>query len=74
MPEAAPRVVPSLINLHHSELTVCTPWPVHHLIWCVLSNITHGFEISLIYEWKIGVELWILLTPQCWTDGVIIIS
>jgi hypothetical protein len=74
MPEAATWVVPSLINLPHTELTVCTPWPVHRLIWCVLSNITYVFEISLVQDWKVSVELWILLAPQCWTEGVIIIS
>jgi hypothetical protein len=73
MPEVSTRVVPSLINLHHTELTVCTPCPVHHLIWCVLSNIMHGFEISLVLDWKIADELWILSVPQCWTEGVIII-
>jgi hypothetical protein len=48
MPEASTGVVPSLVNLHHTELIVCTTWQVHRLIWCILSDITYGFEICLV--------------------------
>jgi hypothetical protein len=64
VPKATTGVIPSLVHLHHAELTVWTPRPQHCLLRCVASNITHQSEVTLAFQWEIGFEIFWLLMPQ----------
>jgi hypothetical protein len=70
VPEATTGVVPSLVHLHHAELTMWTPRPQHRLLRCVASNITHWSEVTLAFQWEIGYGIFWLLMPQLRTETV----
>jgi hypothetical protein len=54
--EATTEVIPTLVHLHHAELTKWTPRPQHRLLRRVASNITHRSEVTLAFQWEIGYE------------------
>jgi hypothetical protein len=72
VPEATTGVVPSLVHLHHAELTVWTPRPQHCLLRCVSSNITHRSEVTLAFQWEIGFEIFWFVMSQLRTETVFI--
>jgi hypothetical protein len=55
--EATTEVIPTLVHLHHAELTRWTPRPQHRLLRRVASNITHRSEVTLAFQWEIGYEI-----------------
>jgi hypothetical protein len=74
VPEAMTGVVPSLVHLHHLELTVWTPRPQHCLLRCIASNITRRFEVTLAFQREIGFEIFWLLMPQLRTKTMFILT
>jgi hypothetical protein len=72
VPEVTTGVVPSLVHLHHAELTMWTPRPLHRLLRHIASNFMHRSEVSRAFQWEIGYEIFWLLMPQLRTETVFI--